>query len=870
MKILAALVLASSFAVTARAQSELGERVAVPGELVVAFESESDEVDLRAEVARWGLEAAGVRVVSTRELLQWRRRGGPRFTNVVLVEFSPARVGHETLRLRLGAAGGIAWSSPNTALEGDPRELVPNDPLYGSQYHHPLMQNDLAWNITLGSASVIMGITDDGVDLDHQDLQPNVWTNAGEIPGNGVDDDSNGYVDDLHGWDFIFYGNDPNPNGSDDHGTHVAGIAGARTNNGIGVAGTAGGSTILPLQFYASGQPWTAATIAESFAYGVDNGARILSTSYNMDGWVGDPTVTAAFDYIYDLGALHFNSAGNNNALNPPRQDFHQSLLVASTTSTDARSSFSNYGTGVDLAAPGSSVFATTLNDTYGTKSGTSMAAPNAAGAAALVWSAHPTWNRDQVAAALHFLADDIDAQNPAYVGLLGGGRVNPFRAMTQALPAPKVTSVVGLPDEGSIAIGGIALAGVELRFDQFLDPAAVNAPGAFSLAHAGADGAFGTADDAAIPLSWDEYLISSNRVRLTAGALAMAGIYRFTAHAQVLSNPFGTALDGDGDGSGGDSWTRTFSSCGTTPLIVDNAESGSGWSVVNTSLVDGPWTQVPEVPIGGGVRNDPATDFDGSGRCFLTDNLPGNSDVDGGPTRLTSRAFDCTLAADPYISFARWFLSDGSDVMSVDISGNDGVNWVPLETITSLPSWEVRSYRVADFVTPSAQVRLRFSVTDASPGNVVEAGIDFLRVFELDCDDLPIGTSYCVAAPNSTGAGATIRAIGSVVVAQNDVSLAVEGLPANKAGLFFFGPTQVQQPFGNGFRCVSGGTLRLGPTQFANAQGVAVRGVDLAAPPALGVIAPGATSNFQFWYRDPDASGASFNLSNAVSVTWQ
>jgi hypothetical protein len=101
-------------------------------------------------------------------------------------------------------------------------------------------------------------------------------------------------------------------------------------------------------------------------------------------------------------------------------------------------------------------------------------------------------------------------------------------------------------------------------------------------------------------------------------------------------------------------------------------------------------------------------------------------------------------------------------------------------------------------------------------------------------------------------------------------VTLVVEQLPANKAGLFFFGPSQTQTPFGNGFRCAGGGILRLGPPQLSSAQGVTLRGVDLAASPALGVIAPGVTSNFQFWYRDPDASGASFNLSNAVSVTWQ
>jgi subtilisin family serine protease len=871
MRLLTALFVLALPVLPLSAQSSGSERTAVPGELVVCFESDGTDFDLATAVEAWNLPQAapGVRVEDARSLLQWRRRGASRITNVVLVTYSPARVEHDVLARGLRAFADVRWAAPNTALEGEFREFVPNDPSYGLQYHHARMQNDLAWNTTLGIPSVMMGITDDGVDLDHVDLVANVWTNPGEIAGNGVDDDANGYIDDVHGWDFVFNGNDPNPNGTDDHGTHVAGIAGARTNNAIGVAGTAGGSTILPLQFYSSGQSWTAAIIAQSFAYGVDNGAQILSTSYNMDGWVGDPTVLAAFDYIYDQGALHFNSAGNNNALNPPRQAFHQSFLVASTDANDVKSSFTNYGTGVDVAAPGSSIYATVPNNGYGTKSGTSMAAPNAAGAAALIWSAHPTWTRDQVAAQLYFTADNIDALNPSYAGLLGSGRVNPYRGITQTLPAPKLVSAVGLPAEGAATTGAITT--IEIRFDQVMDPAAVNAPGAFSLVFAGTDNAFGTSDDANVALGWDEYLISSNRVRFgTVGAVSASGLYRFTANAAVLANPFGTALDGNGDGTGGDSWTRTFGACGIVQLLVDNAESGVGWSVVNQSVTDGAWDPNPGVPAGGGVRNDPPADYDGSGKCFLTDNVAGNSDVDGGPTILTSRAFDLTIATDPNLSFAYWLVSDGGDVMSLDVSGNNGTSWTSVATLTGGTGWQLYTFRVADFVAPSAQTRLRFSVADNPNNSVTEAAIDYLRVVEIDCSALPVGTTYCVGAVNSTGAGASIQGIGSDVVADNDFTLIAASVPPDKTGVFYFGPNQVQFAFGNGFRCVGGITTRLGPMDNASSEGVATRAVDLTAPPALGAIVAGATVNFQFWFRDPDAGGANFNLSNALSVLWQ
>jgi hypothetical protein len=676
-------------------------------------------------------------------------------------------------------------------------------------------------------------------------------------------------VDDVHGWDFVFNGNDPNPNGSDDHGTHVAGIAAARTNNGIGVAGVAGGSTILPIQFYASGSSWTAAMIASAFAYGVDNGAQILTTSYNMDGWVSDPTVNAAFDYLYDNGSLHFNSAGNNNALNPPRQLFHQSLLVASTDSGDLKSSFSNYGDGVDLAAPGSSIYSTIVNNLYGTKSGTSMASPNAAGVAALIWSAHPTWTRDQVAAQIHGTADNIDAQNPAYAGLLGGGRVNSNKGINNTLPAPKVTTVTGLPAEGGVLTG--SLSSVEVRFTQIMDPAGINTPGAFTLSHAGADQVFGTGDDTNVALGWDEYLISSNRVRIgSIGATAASGAYRFTANAALVRNPFGTQLDGNGNGVGGDSWTRTFYACGVNEVLVDNAESGADWSVVNINLIDGPWTQIPEVPIGGGVRNDPPTDYDGSGKCFLTDNVAGNSDVDGGPTQLTSRAFNLTGVSDPHLSFAYWIVTDGADVMSVDVSSNNGSSWTPAATLTGQTGWAIHTFRVADFVAPSSQTRLRFSITDVAPGSITEGGIDYLRVLEIDCSALPVGAAYCAANVNSTGQSATIRAVGSAVVADNAFTLIAEQMPAAKSCLFFFGPAQMQQPFGNGFKCISGGTTRIQPTLVTSAIGHATRTLDLTAAPAAGVMVPGVTTNFQCWYRDPAASGATFNLTHGWSVLWQ
>ncbi|QDV04833.1 Thermophilic serine proteinase precursor [Planctomycetes bacterium Poly30] len=868
---LVAAVLATStvFSVSAAAQMTEAERIEMPGQIVVCFESGPAAVNLENQVASWGLQAVdnSLRVDSVRSMMRWQRRGESVHSNVVLLEFSGAGIDEVALRQQIASMPGVRWAAPNVGYTGEVKELDPNDPQYGSQYHHTLMQTNLAWDITLGDASIVMGITDDGVDTDHADLVENLFVNAGEIAGDGIDNDANGYVDDVNGYDFVFGNADPNPNNTgDDHGTHVAGIAGARTNNGIGVAGTAGAATILPLQFYAGGQAWTAVNITDAFVYGADNGAQIISTSYNMDGWAGDPVVTAAFDYIYDAGVLHFNSAGNGAALNPARQVFHQSFLVASTQAGDVVSSFSNYGTGVDLAAPGGNVLSTILNNNYGTKSGTSMAAPNAAGVAALIWSQNPTWTRDQVAAQITYTAENIDAINPSYAGLLGGGRVNPFRALTMTLPSPTVVSAEGLPSDGAVVVGD--LTGFKLRFDQIMDPNMVNAPSAFTLVYAGADGVFGTMDDAPVAISWDEYLVAGNEISFTvSGSLSAAGDYRFSAVGSVLSNPFGTLLDGNGDGLGGDSFIRNFSACATNAVLVDNAESGADWSVVDISITDGGWSATPQVPVGGGVRNDPPTDFDGSGRCFLTDNVAGNSDVDGGPTRLISRAFDLSTATDPYLSYARWISSTGGQPMQVDISSDNGATWISAASHPSQGEWVVETVRVVDFVAPTAQTRLRFSVMDA--GTITEAGIDFLRVLNIDCSDPgTVGTTYCQAAPNSTGLPSDIEGSGSSVVADNDFTLTTTGLPANSFGIYFFGDSQVFTPAQNGFRCVDGNLLRILPATQANPQGVATSAVDLTVPIVAANVIPGATLNFQLWHRD--SVGAGSNYSNALSVTWQ
>ena len=454
----------------------------------------------------------------------------------------------------------VIWAEPNHIYQFDPREFTPNDPMYANQYYHLLMQSNQAWDTTTGTPNIVVAVTDDGVDIDHEDLASNIWVNPGEIAGNGLDDDANGYVDDVNGWDFMMQDNDPNPEAETSyaHGTHVAGIVAAQINNNRGGAGTAGNVTIMPLRWYGSNVPWTSRMIAEAFVYAVNNGAQIINTSYNMDSWVGDPTVTTAWQYVYDQGVLHFNSAGNDNALNPARQAFGQTLLVANTNALDQKAGTSNYGRGIDISAPGELIISTIPNDAYFEISGASLAAPNAAAVAALIWSAHPSWTRDQVAAQLLGTVDKIDALNPNFQGLLGAGRVNAFQALNQRIAPPIITDVIGLPLNNATIHNPLTTLIVDLG--SVLDPSSINAILNWELRGNGADDQFGTADDVLIALiNNTQYMIGTNELTFTVTGNMPYDEYRFTAFSGGLVDPFGTALDGNGDQVAGDDYVRRF-----------------------------------------------------------------------------------------------------------------------------------------------------------------------------------------------------------------------------------------------------------------------------------------------------------------------
>lgn len=314
---------------------------------------------------------------------------------------------------------------------------TPNDPSLSQQYFLSKIQAYSAWNISKGDTSVIIGITDTGTDPNHPDLEANLKHNYSD-PVNGSDDDGDTYIDNFSGWDLGENDNDPSVGScaTCSHGSHVSGCAAAVTDNNIGVASPGFYSKFLPVKIADANGALTKAY--EGIVYCADHGCQIINCSWGGGGGsqVGQDAITYA---TINKNALVVTAAGNNaSALDFYPANYQYALSIASTTSSDSKSSFSNFGYMIDVCAPGSSIYTTIFNNAYSQQSGTSMAAPVAAGAAAIVKSFYPSYNGLQVGEQLRATADNIDGNggNTNYQKMLGKGRINLYRALTESHPS--------------------------------------------------------------------------------------------------------------------------------------------------------------------------------------------------------------------------------------------------------------------------------------------------------------------------------------------------------------------------------------------------------------------------------------------------
>ena len=382
-----------------------------------------------------------------RNLLALRRTYYVRYS----ADVTPERVSRD-----LSAAPGIVYSEPvpvnRTRTPVRWERIDPNDPRFSDQPELGLMRLPEAWDVVKSSdgvPKVVIAIVDDGSEWRHEDLRANVWTNEDEIPGNGIDDDGNGFIDDVHGVNFANgddTDNDPTASPGNEHGTPVAGSASAVTDNNVGVAGAAWNAEMMHVN--------TACADLDGICFGYEgilyaaiSGADIINTSWG--GLVRDDQevrhTDQTIDLATDMGALVVAAAGNQNYSNDLFRDYPaRSPRVLSVGATEKvtrrRAGFSNYGRLVNVFAPGAGILTTGVGDSYVLISGTSFSSPLTAGVAALVKTRFPAMDPDALREHIRLTSENIDSENPGLAGQLGRGLVNALAAVQEpTMPAVRL-----------------------------------------------------------------------------------------------------------------------------------------------------------------------------------------------------------------------------------------------------------------------------------------------------------------------------------------------------------------------------------------------------------------------------------------------
>jgi len=296
-------------------------------------------------------------------------------------------------------------------VELDQDQIVPNDPLYSQQWALRKLQAVKAWEIAHNGVDVIVAVVDTGIDTRHPDLQgqltpPSTW--------------------------YDFGNNDADPTDIQGHGTHVAGIIGAITNNDTGITGLAHNAQLMPVKVFSDGRKGTyQSTIARGILHATAHGADVINLSLGSSE--SSKLMESVIQYAHESGVVVVAAAGNRNTQRMHYPAAYDNVIsVCATQENDTKSGFSNYGTWVDVCAPGSNILST-VPDGYARLNGTSMAAPYVAGLAALLKSQEPEWEPAQIKARILNTADNIDKQNGLYVGSLGTGRINALGAIAES-----------------------------------------------------------------------------------------------------------------------------------------------------------------------------------------------------------------------------------------------------------------------------------------------------------------------------------------------------------------------------------------------------------------------------------------------------
>ena len=432
-----------------------------PGELIVRLHSDASVAVLEKLSQRLG-------AVSVSPIFSPATPAGqhPRLKNIYLLRF-PVHSGLAPLLQRYErhpAIGAVELNRLSQPCAGQ----VPNDPGYGEQWNLRLINMPEAWRIEQGNPGVTVAVVDSGIATRHPEFQSQLWQNRGEIPENGIDDDRNGYIDDINGWDFSdaptlpgsgdWRVRDNEPEDETGHGTHVSGIIAAKANNGLGIAGIAPACRLMPLRAgfkFGGGEYLQNDDLAAAIVYAADNGARVINMSWGDT--VNAFVIEAALAYAYARGCVLVGAAGNSGSQGSYYPAGLKTVIsVAGLGQEKQLYSDSNFGATVDIAAPGEEIPSTDIDGGYQNRSGTSMAAAHVSGIAGLIIAANPNYSNTAVQETL------IATAEPLFINsLVGAGSLDAYAVLTTSttviaeIDAYQITSEVD--GTGNIEIFGSA-----------------------------------------------------------------------------------------------------------------------------------------------------------------------------------------------------------------------------------------------------------------------------------------------------------------------------------------------------------------------------------------------------------------------------
>ncbi|MBD2144597.1 S8 family serine peptidase [Sphaerospermopsis sp. FACHB-1194] len=605
-----------------------------------------------------------------------------------------------------------------------------------------------AWDIQTGNPNLVIGVLDTGVDYNHPDLVGNIWTNPGEIANDGIDNDNNGYIDDIRGWDFAY--NDNNPSDVDGHGTHVSGTIAGKGNNGVGVTGVAWNAKIMPLKFLDDTGSGSTSNAILAINYATAKGVKITNNSWGGGGY--SQALYDAINAAGQAGALFIAAAGNSSAnadinpMYPAAYNLANIISVASTTNTDSLSSFSNYGlTSVDLGAPGSSIYSTLPNNSYGTLSGTSMASPHVAGAAALVWSQNPTWTAQQVKNTLMNTGDSIAALAGKTVS---GKRLNVFNALAAAnLPSVTVSVSPATVQEDGATNLVYTFTRTNLNLSS---PLTVNF------------GASGIANAAPVGSDPADYNVLTGSA-VTFNPTTKLGTVTFAANATtatVVVDPIADTLAenqnetvnitvNSGTGYiGGSPGAATGTIVNEEPfvnLFYDSfANNNAGWTLGTEWGIGSAKTSTGHVY----GNPDPGTD-----NTATADNGVAGVVIGGNASTslhnyyyLTSPVINTNTSGNVFFEYYRWLNSDYTPYMQNTVDIYNGSSWVNLWSSGGSPgvqdnSWNLNTFNISAYKSASTQIRFGFNVGSTGVFTVSSWNIDDFKIYTDSSPSLPVIT---------------------------------------------------------------------------------------------------------------------------------